>query len=76
MRFKGLTRGKVIEMLEQLQRSGDVKTVTGELQGITVMGFAASDPGVTYWLGSRKNIPASIVQEASRSRPVLKLGGP
>jgi hypothetical protein len=74
MRHKGLSRSKVIEMLDQLQRSGDVTPVTGDLEGITVMGYAASDQGVTFWLGSRKNIPASIVREAGRSRPVLKSG--
>lgn len=75
MRHKGLSRSKVIEMLEQLTRAGDVIPVSGQLDGMVVSGFAASDKGVKYWIGKRTAIPVGLAEEASRNRPVIKYAG-
>lgn len=65
LKLRGLTRNKVVELLDDLERARAIKQVSGSIQGITMHGWAATDEGVFYWLGSRKDIPAHIAQVVS-----------
>lgn len=68
-RLRGLTRPKVLELLQELQRAGDVKEVVGESQGIQIHAWTATDQGVALWLNnSRKSIPARLAMVASTMR--------
>ena len=65
LKLRGTTRGKVREFLEDLERAKAITQVTGNVRGVTVHGWAATDSGVRYWLGSRKDIPVRVAQVAS-----------
>lgn len=63
MRLRGITRRKTHQMLEELERAGDVKPTSGTISGEVIMGYAATVKGVHFWLGgTRKGIPAGIVR--------------
>jgi hypothetical protein len=73
LRLRGLSRGKVMEMMNQLQRAGDIKETVGTVGGVTVHGWTTTDQGVALWLrGTRMDIPARIVQAASTMRYAVK----
>jgi len=63
MRLRGITRRKTHQMLEELERAGDVKPTSGTIGGEVVAGYSATEKGVHFWLGgTRKGIPAGIVR--------------
>ena len=63
MRLRGLTRAKTHEMMSDLEDAGDIKPISGKIGDVELLGWAATDKGVHFWLGgSRLNIPVSIVQ--------------
>lgn len=75
LKLRGLTRGKVRELMEDLDRAGAISQVTGrDPRGRTVMGWTATNQGVSYWLGSRKAIPAHIAQVVATMTVVEQLG--
>lgn len=65
LKLRGLTRHKVRELMEDLERAGALKQVTGNIKGVTVMGWSATEKGVVYWLGSRQAIPVRIAEVAA-----------
>lgn len=63
MRLRGITRQKTIQMLEELERAGDVKPVSGLVGGEVIAGYSSTDRGVHFWLeGTRKGIPVGVVR--------------
>ena len=62
MRLRGITRAKTHSMMMELQNAGDIKEVSGEMGGTPFSGWAATDRGVHFWLGSRVKIPAGILR--------------
>lgn len=68
MRLRGLSWGKTRELLESLERTGDVHQEQHESRGVWMWG--ATQTGVSFWLGSTKNIPAGIAQVALTTRSV------
>lgn len=73
MRLRGITRRKTHQMLEELERAGDVKPVSGMVGGKVIAGFSSTDRGVHYWLeGTRKGIPAGVVRVLPTMIPVPK----
>jgi len=63
MRLRGITRRKTHQMLEELERAGDVKPVSGLIGGEVVAGYSSTEKGVHFWLGgTRKGIPAGVVR--------------
>lgn len=73
MRMRGITRRKTHEMLEELERAGDVKPVSGLVGGEVIAGYSATDRGVHFWLeGTRKGIPAGVVRVLPTMTPVPK----
>ncbi len=71
--LRGLTRNKVRELVENLQRAGAIKQVSGDISGVGIIhGWVATDQGVSYWLKSRLAIPAGIVEVASRMKYVVR----
>lgn len=67
LKLRGITRPKVNELIEDLNRAGALKQVAGTFQGIERWGWSATENGVNYWLGKRTNIPVRIVEVASIS---------
>lgn len=65
LNLRGLTRNKVRELMEDLERAKAIKQVTGQVQGIVQHGWAATDFGVAYWVKSRQGIPVRIAQVAA-----------
>lgn len=65
LKLRGTTRGKVREFLEDLERARAIHQVTGNLRGVTVHGWAATESGVKYWVGARGDIPVRVAQVAS-----------
>ena len=73
MRLRGITRRKAHEMLEELERAGDVKPVSGVVAGDVIAGYSSTDRGVHFWLGgTRKGIPAGVVRVLPTMAPVPK----
>lgn len=73
LKMKGLTRNKVRELVEDLERAQAVKQTSGDISGVgLVHGWVATDSGVAYWLKTRKAIPAGIVEVASRMRYAVR----
>jgi len=73
LKMKGLTRNKVRELLEDLERAQAVKQTSGDISGIGIVhGWVATDQGVSYWLKNRKAIPAGIVEVASRMQYAVR----
>ena len=69
LRHRGLSRSKVVEMLDQLERSGDIKPVSGKIGENVIMGWSTTDQGVSFWIGgTRRNIPVSV----ARVVPIIK----
>ena len=63
MRLRGITRRKTHQMMEELERAGDIKPTSGTISGNVIMGYSATDRGVHFWLeGSRRSIPAGLVR--------------
>ena len=62
MRLRGITRAKTHEMMMELQGAGDIKEVAGKLGDAPFSGWAATDRGVHFWVGSRLKIPAGIMR--------------
>jgi len=75
LKLRGLTRAKVRELMEDLERAGSIKQVTGILKGTTIHGWTATENGVSYWLGTRTVIPARIAVVASSMDVARQLGG-
>lgn len=65
LKLRGITRPKVNELIEDLNRAGALKQVAGTFGGIERWGWSATENGVKYWIGSRTDIPARIVEVAS-----------
>ncbi|MEE9403114.1 MAG: hypothetical protein V3V47_07955 [Desulfobacteria bacterium] len=65
LKLRGTTRGKVREFLEDLERAKAIHQVTGKVRGGIVHGWSATSQGVSYWVGSRTDIPVRIAQVAS-----------
>jgi len=65
LKLRGTTRAKVREFLQDLERAKAIHQVTGSTRGVIVHGWAATEGGVRYWLGSRKDIPVRVAQVAS-----------
>lgn len=73
LKMKGLTRNKVRELTEDLERAAAIKQTSGNISGVgLVHGWVATDPGVSYWLKNRKAIPAGIVEVASRMQYAVR----
>ena len=63
MRLRGITRRKTHQMMEELERAGDIKPTSGTISGNVIMGYSATDRGVHFWLaGGRRSIPAGLVR--------------
>lgn len=61
----------VHEMMNELEDSGDIRQVSGEVGGVSFMGWGTSDKGVHFWLGgSRLGIPAMVVRVLPTTPPV------
>jgi hypothetical protein len=65
LKLRGLTRRKVVELMDDLERARAIKQVSGDVNGVVLHGWAATENGVSYWLGSRTAIPAHIARVAS-----------
>jgi len=62
MRLRGITRQKTHQMMEELQRAGDIKPVSGRVGGEVIAGYSTTGQGVHFWLGGRRSgIPAGVV---------------
>lgn len=62
---KGLSRTKVMDMLEELSRPGFIKVTSWTLDDIVQQGWIASEKGVAFWIKDPELIPASIALVAS-----------
>lgn len=61
---RGLTRNKVRDFLDQLERARAIEQVEDNTGRLRRNVFIATEGGVSFWIHSRKDIPASIVQVA------------
>ena len=61
---KGLKRSTIREMLDQLERTRSIEQVQDASGPIKQWVWIATEGGVQFWIGSRKDIPATIAQVA------------
>lgn len=61
---RGLKRETVRNMLEQLERTRSIQQVQDATGSIKQWVWVATEGGVLFWIGSRKDIPASIARVA------------
>ena len=77
MRLRGLSHGKVHEMMMELEGAGDIKPTSGKIGETAFNGWAATDRGVHFWLeGTRLGIPAGLVRVLPIMSPAAKLEEP
>jgi hypothetical protein len=62
--LKGLSRGKIVDMLDELARPGFIKVTSWSLDNRTYQGWIASKKGVAFWIKNADDIPASIAMVA------------
>ena len=74
LKLRGLTRGKVRELMEDLERAGAIKQTSGTIQGMTLHAFTATENGVKYWIGTRQAIPVHIATVAATIKYAQELG--
>ena len=62
---RGLKRETVRTMLDQLERTRSIEQLKDASGPIAQWVWVATEGGVRFWIGSRKNIPASIALVAN-----------
>jgi len=73
--MRGLKRATIREMMDQLERTKSIEQLEDASGSIKLWVWVATEPGVHYWIGSRKDIPASIVQAAHTMQAVPRSEG-
>lgn len=68
--MRGLKRSTVRDMIEQLERTKSVSQVRDVSENTPSWFWVATEEGVLYWIGSRKDIPATIVTAAHTIKSV------
>jgi hypothetical protein len=58
--LKGLSRGKVSDMVNELTRPGYVRVASWNIDGGVHLGYQSSPKGVVFWIKNPENIPASL----------------
>jgi len=72
---RGLKRSTVRDMIDQLERTKSIEQIQDSVTASMVYWvWISTEGGVRFWIGSRKDIPASIVQVATALKPVSVTG--
>ncbi len=72
---RGLKRQTVRDMLDQLERTKSIEQIKDTTGQMPYWVWIATEGGVSFWLGSRAAIPASIVKVAHTMTAVPIFGG-